>query len=103
MYRAKRCRYENTHASSQEKPKIEAITSRYGIWKICICSVARGEDTRRSDVDILVEGNHILTITELCSIQDELSKLLGKRVQVVEKPELSPYVRKRVLHEAVPL
>ncbi|MBI5783238.1 MAG: nucleotidyltransferase family protein [Gammaproteobacteria bacterium] len=87
-----------------KKQQIESIARHYGIRDIRIFgSVARGEETHRSDVDMLVEGNHILTIPELCGVQDELSKLLGKRVQVVEKPELSRYVRDRVLREAVAL
>lgn len=88
----------------KKKPEIEAVARRYGIQKIRIFgSIARGEETRRSDVDMLVKSKHVLTIPELCSVQDELSKLLGKRVQVVEEPELNPYIRARVLREAVRL
>lgn len=87
-----------------KKQQIKTIARRYGIRNIRIFgSVARGEDTRRSDIDLLVKGRQILTIPELCGVQEELGKLLGKRVQVVEEPELSPYVRERVLHEAVRL
>jgi hypothetical protein len=80
-----------------KKQQIESIARHYGIRDIRIFgSVARGVDTRRSDIDLLVKR-------ELCEAQEEFGNLLGKRVQVVEEIELSPYIRDRVLHEAIRL
>jgi len=70
-------------------------------------SVARGEDVGRSDIDLLVElpggastGGELLTVLGL---SEELSQLLGIRVDVVTARTLRPGVRERALAEAVPL
>lgn len=87
-----------------KKRQIESIARHYGIRDIRIFgSVARGEETRRSDIDLLVKRNRVFTIPELCKAQEEFGNLLGKRVQLVEEIELSPYIRDRVLHEAIRL
>lgn len=87
-----------------KRRQIKSIARRYDIRDIRIFgSVARGMDTRRSDIDLLVKRDRVFTIPELCEAQEELGNLLGKRVRVVEEIELSPYIRDRVLHEAVRL
>jgi len=70
-------------------------------------SVARGEATARSDIDLLVEiphagsvGGELLTVLGL---SEELSELLGVRVHVVTPRTLRAPVRELALAEAVPL
>lgn len=66
-------------------------------------SVARGDDTPTSDIDLLVDldgGVGLLTLGEL---EHELSDLLGARVDVVPATMLKPDVRDEVLSEAIPL
>jgi len=65
-------------------------------------SVARGEATPTSDVDLLVDG------LENCSwggggLLVDLEKLLGRRVDLVSAEDLHWSIRDRVLKEAVPL
>ena len=87
-----------------KKRQIESIARHYGIRDIRIFgSVARGEETRRSDIDMLVKYDRAITIPEVCDAQDELAKLLGRPVQLVARDELGPILRQRVPREAVPL
>ncbi len=66
-------------------------------------SVARGEDTPESDVDLLIDVTGDTTPWFPGSLMVDLERLLGQRVQVVIRRSLSPLIRDTVLREAVPL
>ena len=66
-------------------------------------SVARGEDTEASDVDLLVDLDEGVGLLELIGLERELSDLLGVDVDVVPADTLKPRMRDRVLREAVTL
>ena len=66
-------------------------------------SVARGEDTSESDVDLLVDVTGDTTPWFPGSLTADLERILGRRVQVVIRRSLSPLIRDAVLREAVPL
>lgn len=66
-------------------------------------SVARGEDTPESDVDLLVDVTGDTTPWFPGSLTADLERILGRRVQVVIRRSLSPLIRDAVLREAVPL
>ena len=66
-------------------------------------SVARGEDTAASDLDLLVEMEPKRSLLDLVAIKQDLEDLLGCRVHVVTEAAVSPYLRERVLQEAVHL
>lgn len=70
-----------------------------------IGSVARGEATEQSDIDLLVDlepggGNELLRVA---GIAEELSSALGTRVDVVATGLLRAGVSLTALHDAVPL
>jgi predicted nucleotidyltransferase len=66
-------------------------------------SVARGEDTPESDIDLLVDVTGDTTPWFPGSMVVDLEQILGRRVQVVIRRSLSPLIRDAVLREAVPL
>ena len=66
-------------------------------------SVARGEDTATSDVDLLVDLENGVGLLDLIGLQRELSDLLGVDVDVVQADTLKPRIRSQVLAEAIPL
>lgn len=60
-------------------------------------SVARGEDTPESDVDILFVADRSekpFTLFTMGSMYMDLKKLLGREVDLVEEGTLRPYARK---------
>jgi predicted nucleotidyltransferase len=63
-------------------------------------SVARGEDTDSSDVDILVEfekqGNTFRNFNAVC---DFLERHLGDHYDLVTRNSLSPYMKPHILDE----
>ena len=60
-------------------------------------SYARGEETPESDVDILVAFDHdkdSVGLMQYCHIMNELSDLIGRRVDLVEDGTLLPFAAK---------
>ena len=66
-------------------------------------SCARKEETPESDVDLLVDFNRDASLFDQVDIQDEMHSLLDCKVDVVSKRGLHPYIKRRVLAEAVEL
>lgn len=81
------------------KPKAE---SKYGLTRIGIFgSVARGEQTDDSDVDVCYEGKAPSLLT-LDLIQTELERMLGSRVDLVRvRDGMNSLLRERIRKEAV--
>jgi predicted nucleotidyltransferase len=66
-------------------------------------SVATGENRPDSDVDFLVDLEPGHTIFDLARFLGDLRELLGTEIDVVESRSLHPYIRDRVLAEAIGL
>ena len=76
--------------------------SRMGIRQIGIFgSVVRGEDRPDSDLDILIDldKDSSLTLFGLIDLEQEYSKRLGQKVDLVIKDDLKPLIGQRVLDE----
>ena len=66
-------------------------------------SVARGEDSAASDVDLLVDLDEGVGVVSLAGLRRELVDLLDVDVDVVPAATLKPGVRDEVLAEAITL
>jgi predicted nucleotidyltransferase len=66
-------------------------------------SAARGTDTSRSDLDLLVDPLPSATLFDVGGFQDELEELLGVAVDVRTPGDLPEQVRTHVLAEAKPV
>jgi predicted nucleotidyltransferase len=84
---------------------LAAICGRYHIRELAVFgSAARGDMRPDSDVDILVEfepGAH--PGLGFFRLEEELSELFGRRVDLGRKSLLKPLVRPSVLRDAVVL
>ena len=78
------------------------VCRRYGVKELLLFgSAVRGEMRPESDIDIMVEfepGARIGLI-KFESFADELESLAGRRVDLVTKRGMKPWVRKRVLKD----
>lgn len=63
-------------------------------------SVARGEENKQSDVDLLVDFLPGSTLLDQVDLIEELSRLLGRRVDVVSTRALNKYLREKIFKEA---
>lgn len=78
------------------------LAERYAVRSLALFgSVARGEATTASDVDLLVEFDRPVGLFELFALQDELEAILRCSVDVGTAQSLKPRVREKVLEEAV--
>ena len=66
-------------------------------------SVARGNAGANSDLDMLVEFERPVGLSEFLALEDALWALVDRRVDMVTRDALKPYIGRRVLDEAVPL
>lgn len=66
-------------------------------------SVLRGEDTEKSDLDLLVDPLPGATLLDMGGIQIDLEELLGIPVDVLTPGDLPIKFRRQVLQEARPL
>jgi hypothetical protein len=76
------------------------LRDRYHIKNLGIFgSVARGEDTSVSDIDILVEFEIAPSFFEFIELENYLSERLGKKVDLVTKKALKPAIKEDILRE----
>jgi predicted nucleotidyltransferase len=91
-------------AIHEHRDEILRVAARHGAGNVGLFgSLARGEGTSDSDVDLLVDVIGVTSSWFPGSLTAELEELLGKRVQVVIRRSLSPLIRDTVLKESVPL
>jgi len=62
-------------------------------------SVARGEDTEQSDIDLLVKFSERKGLLALVRLERVLSEAFGKKVDLLTEAAISPYIRDDILSE----
>jgi hypothetical protein len=88
----------------QNRRQVLEIAAGHGARNVRLFgSVARGEATETSDLDLLIEMAPERTLLDVIAIKQDLEELLGCKVDVVTEAAISPYLRDKVLHEAVRL
>lgn len=84
------------------RKQIHALAARHGAIHLrTFGSAARNMDKPDSDLDILVTMQPGHDLLDMIALEDELDRLLGQKTDVVSDEELSPYMRDRILREAV--
>ena len=85
--------------------KLVELCRRHGISRLSLFgSAIRGELGPTSDLDVLVEFLPGLRVgLRFITIQDELSDLFGRRVDLNTPAFLSPHFREQVQSEAISL
>ena len=88
----------------EHREKILELAARHGASNVRIFgSLARGEGTESSDLDLLVTLEEKRSLLDLVGLKQDIEDLLHRPVDVMTEPALSPYIRERVLAEAMPL
>lgn len=87
------------------RKEILALAARYGVYNVRVFgSVARGETTPESDIDLLVSFEDWVSLYELAGLKRSMESLLGCSVDIVEDHDgLRDRFRKRVMKDGVPL
>jgi hypothetical protein len=78
------------------------LRDKYFVKEIGIFgSVARGEQTAASDVDVLVEFSEPVGFFVFLDLEDFLARTFGKKVDLVTKRALKSAVKDQILKDAV--
>jgi hypothetical protein len=87
--------------SSLKKLK-EEVRNEYSVKTIGVFgSVARDEQTGKSDIDLLVEFSKPVGFVTFMRLENFLSERLGKQVDLVTSDSLKPVIRQDVLAEVI--
>lgn len=88
----------------RRRNEILALAERYRTGDVRVFgSVARGQSTERSDLDLLVKTKPGCSLLDLGGLLEDLKELLGCPVDLVTEDGLKPRLRETVLREAIPL
>ncbi len=66
-------------------------------------SYVRGEQKKRSDLDILVEFTETIDLFKYIELENYMGEILGVKVDLVMKDTLKPRIKDRILNEAIPV
>ncbi len=84
------------------KPKIIKILKKHKASKAGIFgSYVRGEQKKKSDIDILVELNKELDLIDFIIIKNELENKLGKKVDLIEYDTIRKELKNNILREEI--
>ncbi|NWB86246.1 MULTISPECIES: nucleotidyltransferase family protein [Pseudomonas] len=91
-------------ALQAHRDDIRRVVAAHRASNACVFgSVAHGDDTDDSDLDLLVDPTPETTLFDIGAIRHELRRLLGVSVDVLTPKALPDKFRDTVLAEAVPV
>lgn len=80
------------------------LAERYSVETLEVFgSYVRAEQTKDSDLDILVTFREVPSLLTFLAIENYLSDLLGIKVDLVMKDSLKPKIGQQLLREAIPV
>ena len=85
-------------------PQLHSVLEHYGASNLAVFgSVARGQATANSDVDLLVDLPPGISLFDHANLKLALEDLLQHKVDLIRRRNLKPSLRQRVDAEAVVL
>jgi predicted nucleotidyltransferase len=88
----------------QKRSIILETAAHYGAYDVRVFgSVARGDSSETSDIDLLVNLEQGRSLMDLGGLLFDLQRLLGVNVDVVTEKGLRPRIREQVIQESIPL
>jgi len=84
------------------KSKISKILKGHGIVKAGIFgSYARGEQNKKSDIDILIEPSKEMSLLDISGLKIELENALDRKVDLISYKYIHPYLKKQILESEI--
>ena len=80
--------------------KIIEICRQHDVaWLGVFGSVARGEASEKSDIDLLVRFSKPISLLSHIAVEDRLAEALGRKIDLVTEEALSPYIREQAMRD----
>jgi predicted nucleotidyltransferase len=93
-----------SEALAKHREEVLAILARYPVSNPRVFgSVARGEDTEASDLDILIHPSPTLSYYDLARLAGELRSALGCDVDLGEDDAVRPHASSSIFADAKPI
>ncbi len=84
--------------------KAMPLLRKYGILSASVVgSVARGQQTSKSDIDIVIDVIQPISLLTFARIKLELEEILQTKVDLIERSALKPRFRKYLLQDEISL
>jgi len=78
------------------------LEKKYKVKEIGIFgSYVRGEQRKKSDLDVLVEFSETPGLFTFVELEDYISEMLGMKIDLVMKDALKPHIGRHILKEVV--
>ena len=88
----------------RHRAALRQIADRWGLTNVRVFgSVARGDDAATSDLDLVADMPAELDLLDVGAIGEEMSAVLGRKVDLGETQALKPHVRENIERESVAL
>lgn len=85
----------------ERREELLNIAKKRGAFNVRVFgSISRGEETPQSDIDLLVTIEKGRSLLDIIGLQQDLSNLLARKVDVISDDSLNKYLRARILNEA---
>ncbi len=87
---------------TEKRTQILKVAATHGAKNLRVFgSFARGEERPDSDIDLLVEMAPDRSLLDIIAIKNALEDITHRKVDVVTEKALSPYLRDKILQDAV--
>lgn len=84
------------------KTQMNSLRKSFFVKRLAIFgSVAKGKQKKSSDIDILVEFSKPVSYFTFLDLEENLSKLMKRKTDLVTKNALKPRIKKQVLKDAI--
>ena len=82
--------------------RINLLRKKYNVKTLGVFgSIARGDNTQASDIDILVEFSQPIGLFKFIELENYLGSILGKKVDLVTKKALKDAIKDNILKEVI--
>ena len=88
-----------TSSIDQELPNLrqDFFVDKIGVFG----SFVHGEATDKSDIDVLVDLSEPISMFHFLDLEEKLSQILGRKVDLVTTKALKPAIRDQILSDVV--
>jgi uncharacterized protein len=87
-----------------QRSEILSLAAHHGARNVRVFgSLVRGDERADSDIDFLVEVEPGRSLLDVIGLEQDLSELLGRKVEVLTDAGLSPYLQQQILSDAATL
>lgn len=96
--------FQREKALQTLRAHLPELREHYGVGELRLFgSCLRGEQRKRSDLDVLVEFDRVPSLFKFVRLERYLSELLKIKVDLVMKSALKPTIGRYILEEAQPI